>query len=100
VIRLMKNPDFQDKFMRRMAWQLKNVWTEENVVNRVNELQAMLQKDMAKECRRWGGSVNKWEEKLQALRDFAAQRTKYVLDDLQDYFNFSNQKMRDYGFEV
>lgn len=100
VIRLMKNPEFKDKFMRRMAWALKNVWTEENVVNRVNEIQAMLQPDIAKECRRWGGSVSKWEDSLQSLRSFAKNRTKYVLDDLQDYFNFSDQKMRDYGFEV
>ena len=100
VIRLMKNPEFKDKFMTRMAWVLKNVWTEENVVNRVNEIQAMLQPDIAKECKRWGSSVENWEKNLQSLRNFAAQRTPYVLEDLQDYFNFSNQKMRDYGFEV
>lgn len=100
LIRLMKNPDFKDKFMRRMAWQLENVWTEENVVNRINEIQAMLQPDMAKECKRWGGSVSSWENNLQTLRNFAAKRTKYVLDDLQDYFHFSDQKMREYGFEV
>jgi hypothetical protein len=100
AIRLMKNPEFKDKFLKRMAWQLKNVWTEEHVVNRVNEIQAMLQADMAKECKRWGGSVSSWEKSVQSLRDFAAQRTPYVLDDLQDYFNFSDQTMREYGFEV
>ena len=86
--------------MRRMAWQLENVWTEENVVNRINEIQALLQPDIAKECKRWGGSVSSWENNLQALRNFAAKRTKYVLDDLQGYFHFSDQKMREYGFEV
>ena len=100
VIRLMKNKDFKDKFMRRMAWQLKNVWTAENVANRVDEIQAMLQPDMKKECNRWGGSVSSWESNLNSLRKFAAQRTPYVLADLQDYFNFSKDKMRDYGFEV
>ena len=100
LIRMMKNPDFKDRFMKRMAWQLQNVWTEENVVNRINELQATLQADMAKECKRWGGSVSNWEKNLQSLRDFAAQRTPYVLDDLQSYFHFSDQKMREYGFEV
>ena len=82
--------------MRRMAWVLKNVWTEENVVNRVNEIQAMLQPDMKKECARWGGSVSSWEGHLKDLRKFAAKRTPYVLADLQDYFNFSKQKMRGY----
>ena len=100
IIRLMKNPEFKDKFLRRMAWVLKNVWTEENVVNRVNEIQAMLQADMKKESSRWGGSVSKWEDSLQSLRNFAAQRTPYVLEDVKDYFNLSKQQMRDYGFEV
>ena len=100
VIRLMKNPEFKDKFMTRFAWALENVWTEENVVNRVNEIQAMLQPDMAKECKRWGGSVEKWESNLKSLRDFAAKRTPYVLDDIRTHFGFSKEKMRSYGFEV
>ena len=100
VIRLMKNPEFKDKFMKRFAWVLQNVWTEENVVNRINEIQAMLQPDIAKECKRWGGSVASWEKNLQALRDFAKNRTPYVLDDIRDHFGFSKEKMRQYGFEV
>ena len=100
VIRLMKNPEFKEKFLRRMAWQLENVWTEENVVNRVNEFQALLQPDMAKECKRWGGSVSNWENNLQSLRSFAAKRNSYFLEDVQDYFNLSKQKMQEYGFEV
>ena len=86
--------------MRRMAWVLKNVWTEENVVNRINEFQTLLQPDMAKESKRWGGSVENWENNLQNLRNFAKQRTGYFLDDVQDYFNLSKQQMLDYGFEV
>ena len=83
-----------------MAWQLQNVWTEENVVNRVNEFQALLQPDIQKECKRWGGSVSSWENSLQGLRNFAKQRTGYFLDDVQDCFNLSKQTMREYGFEV
>lgn len=100
LIRLMKNKTFKETFLRRMAWVVNNVWTEENVVARVDEFQAMLQKDMAKECARWGGSVKKWESNLQDLRDFAAKRTSYFLKDVQDCFGLSKAKMRSYGFEV
>ena len=100
LIRLMKNPSFQDHFLRRTAWVVNNVWTEETVVARINEIQAMLQADMTRECRRWGGSVSSWEKNVEDLRTFASKRTAYFLDDLQSYFELSDAQMRSYGFEV
>lgn len=100
LIRLMKNKSFKDAFLRRMAWQVNNVWTEEIVTQRINEIQALLQKDMSRECARWGGSVKKWESNLQKLRDFAAKRTGYFLKDVQDYFGLTKAQMQGYGFEV
>ena len=100
LIRLMKNKNFKTKFLTRTAWVVNNVWNQEIVTARIDEIQAQIQPDMAKECARWGGSVSKWESNVQSLRSFAKNRNSYFLKDLQDYFNLSTAQMRAYGFEV
>lgn len=100
IVRMLKNQQFRQEYIARMAWQINNVWTEENVVKRIDEIAAMLAPDMAKECDRWGGSVERWEKNLQTLRNFAANRTDYVLQHIQAFFGLTDQQMRQYGFEV
>ena len=100
MVRLLKNAEFRDKFIRRFAYHLNEVWTEENVIGRIDYFQQLLQADMAKECARWGTEVDKWESNLQDLRTFATKRTDYILKYVQEFFDLTDQQMRDYGFEV
>ncbi len=100
AIRMLKNPQYQGYFIRRIAWQMNNVWTEENIIAYVDSISAQIQPDMKKECRRWNTSYAKWEESVESLRDFARNRNKYFLEDVQQYFKMSDQQMKDYGFPV
>ncbi len=100
IIKLLKNPEFRDNFIRRIAYQVNTVWNEEVVVQRIDYFQDLLQADMAKECRRWGGSVSTWEKYVENLRNFARKRNDYFIPDVQAFFGLTDQQMRDYGFEV
>ena len=100
MVRLLENPEFKDAFLRRMAWQLNNVWTEENVVAGIDYFHDLLKDDIERECKRWGPSLSDWERIVQRLRNFAAKRTGYMLDHIQDHFDLTTQQMREYGFEV
>lgn len=100
IIKLLKNPEFRDNFIRRIAYQVNTVWNEETVVARIDYFQNLLQPDMAKECRRWGGSVGSWEKYVENLRVFARKRNNYFIPDVQSFFGLTDQEMRDYGFEV
>ena len=100
VIALLQNPDFRDAFLRRMAWQVENVWNEESVTARIDQICTMLEKDIEKECTRWGSSVAEWEQNVQVMRDFAAKRNSYFIDYVQSFFDLTDRQMRDYGFEV
>lgn len=100
IVKLLKNTEFRDKFIRRIAYQVNTVWNERTVVERIDEFQALLQADMAKECDRWGGSVSSWENKIEKLRDFARKRNDYFIPDIQEFFGLNDQQMKDYGFEV
>lgn len=100
VVKLLKNTDYRDKFIKRIAYQVNTVWNEETVIARIDYFHDLLKDDMAKECARWGGSVSSWENKVEKLREFARNRNTYFIKDVQDFFGLSKQEMRNYGFEV
>ena len=100
VVKLLKNAEYRDKFIRRVAYQVNTVWNEEVVIARIDEFQALLEPDMSKECKRWSGSVSSWKGRVEKLRDFARKRNDYFIDDIKNFFGLTKQQMRDYGFEV
>ena len=100
INRLLLNPEFQDLFLRRMAWQINNVWNEQNVLARIEEYYGILKPEMDKEGARWSPSEALWEKNVQELRDFASKRNDYFLNYVQTYFGLTDRQMREYGFEV
>ena len=97
---LLENSQFKDTFLRRMAYQMNTVWNETVVTARIDDFCQLLEPEIEKECSRWGQSVTRWEENVQVLRTFAAQRNGHLLKYIQDFFGLTTQQMRDYGFEV
>jgi len=100
VNRLMVKPEFQERFLRRMAYQLNTVWNEDVVTEKIDYFQKLLEGDIEKECARWGHKVSDWKENVQILRSFAAQRSGYLIRYVQEYFGLTDAQMRTYGFEV
>lgn len=100
AVTLMENPEFRDKFLRRLAWQMNTIWTEENVIGRINEIEAMLIADMPKETDRWIGTYEEWVADVEHLRRFARERNGYMLEHIKDHFDLSDAEMRAYGFKV
>ncbi len=97
---LLKNPDFYDAFMRRMAWHLNEVWTEENVIARIDEIYSMIEYDMKKDVNRWEKSYAEWQLSVESLRQFARERSDYMPKLIANYFNISKAQMREYGFQI
>lgn len=97
---LMNNPQFKEQFLRRLAWQMNHIWTEEHVNARIDQIQAMIAPDMVKDCQRWGRSYSHWEQSVASLRTFAQSRNDYLLPYIRDYFGLSQAQMASYGFPV
>ncbi len=100
IVKLLKNPEFKKAFLSRMAWQMNTIWTEETVGARIDELVALIGRDMEKDCKRWNREYSTWQGWVQDLRDYVPKRNKYLLTCIQDYFDLSKAQMREYGFEV
>lgn len=97
---LMDNPEFRDKYLKRMAWQMNTIWTEENVIARIDEIQSLIIGDMEKECRRWRTSYDYWLDCVEDLRVFARKRNRNMLLHIQQFFELTDKQMRDYGFSI
>ncbi len=97
---LLKRPEFKEIFLRRMAWQINNVWTEENVIGRIDEIAAMIQPDLEKDCKRWNVRYGLWESSVEHLREFAQERTRYFMTHVKQYFGLTDAQMREYGFPI
>lgn len=95
---LLKNPQFQENFLRRFAWQMENIWSTENVSARANELEDQIAQDVKLDCSRWGYSYTNWQGSVDYLRKFPAQRTPKMTEFLQTYFGLTDSQMEDYGF--
>lgn len=97
---LLENADFKDAFLRRMAWQMNNIWSEETLLPWIDAFEKMIETDMVKDCDRWGRSYTVWRDDVESLRTFAKSRNAYMLDDIQSYFGLSTEQMQDYGFDL
>ena len=100
AVKLIENKDFRDKFLTRMAWQMNTIWTEENVIGRIDEIVDLIDADMTKETNRWYSSYERWTDEVELMRQFARERNKYMLQHIQEYFGLSDKEMRAYGFNV
>ena len=97
---LLKNEEFFDAFLRRMAWHLNEVWCEENVVARVDQIASAIAPDMVKDCQRWDTAYRDWERNVEDLKDFARERNKNLIPMIADYFDLTKAEMRSYGFQM
>ncbi len=95
---LLKNPEFKENFIRRMAWQIENIWSVENVTARVDEIAGMIDQDMKLDCQRWGKSYDSWRGSLRYLREFPMYRNQKLPKFAQEYFGLSDAQMKAYGF--
>lgn len=97
---LLRNPDFKEQFLRRLAWQIDYIWTEENVNARLDELLALMGTEMVRDQDRWFRHAGSWEYHMEFLRTYAAARNTKIVQFAKEYFGLTDAQMREYGFHV
>lgn len=95
---LMLNDSFRDQFLRTLAWQLNNIWTEEIITARINELESLIAHDLERDFVRWGYHPGHWQTHMANLRRFAENRRTFMITSAKDFFHLSDEQMQYYGF--
>ena len=97
---LLKNPEFKKMFLTKMAWQMNNVWTPENVAAYVEKFKGMIENDIQRDRTRWDKSYDQWVSSVESLNKFIVAREAYMLDHVKAKFSLSDSEMKSYGFKV
>lgn len=93
---LIRSEQFQKNFLERISYQLENVWNEERVLERIDEIYNDLKPEMERNQARWGLTMSHWEEQVEYLREFARIRGDYVKSTAKRFFNLTDKEMKEY----
>ena len=90
---LMKNEEFKKRYVERLAYHMKNTFTEEKVLARINEMHDKLKVDLKKDFKRWNLDFSKWEGNVEDLRKYARLRGGYIINNIEDDFKATRKLM-------
>ncbi len=77
--KLMENPKWKQDFINRMADQLNVLFSQQRMLDRINEFQAVYQPEIQQHNQKWE-NVWTWNQDIEVLRTFAYNRTEAVRD--------------------
>lgn len=100
LINLLKNKEFKQLFLKRLSYNMNNVWTDSNVLNRFNELKNLIEPEMPRNQERWSYTMSTWYNELDKLENYIKERRSYMLNSVKWYFNLSSKEMEKYFEDV
>lgn len=95
---IVKNPEFREKFMKRLSEALATTLSTENVVSRINELEEILDPEVKRDRMRWGYSYSGWKKEIQRMRNFI-ENVDYeglIVQRISGFLNMSGREVEQY----
>ncbi|MBN2092275.1 CotH kinase family protein [candidate division KSB1 bacterium] len=83
--KLLLNQSFKEQYLNRLADLLNTVFLPENVTATIDSL-AQAAPEMSAEVSRWNSTIDKWNENIEFLKNFAEKRPAIVYEQMQNYF--------------
>ncbi len=93
---LMKNEEFKTRYVERLSYNLNNIWTEEKLLNKIEELYEIYKKEMPRNCERWNISYDNWISNVERLKNYVKKRTPIMLKQTKSFFNLTDAQMQEY----
>lgn len=104
---LLKNAKWKDAFCRRMAWAIKNIYTDERVNAKIDELYAALEPEIRREREKFNqstfmggqqpavnlGSYDGFVNNVNGIRNFQAKRAAVVKANFKAELGLSDSYM-------
>jgi hypothetical protein len=85
---LMKSEQFRKIYSARLSTLLQTVFKPENSIAVLDSLYRIIKPEMEGELHRWAPDNAKWEDNVQAIRDFLMQRPAIISRQMYDYLPF------------
>lgn len=94
--KLIENNEFKQTFLERLSYQLSNVWNEQRVLTRIDEIYNSLSPEMKRNQERWGMTYNSWKDNVEILKNYTKLRRNYILTQAKSFFKLSDKEMKKY----
>lgn len=109
---LLKRPEFRDKFISRMAWQMTTVWTPENYQKHIDIFQAALSPEVQRDYEKWSAYIeennilteyypvkhSRWLTQIESMKGKIEYQYERVYNGVKKFFDLSDSQMLAYGF--
>ena len=92
----MKNQTFRKRFVERISYYLKNVFTIDNINKEFDLIYNRIKPEMKRNCLRWNYSYGDWERNAQFLKSIASSRIDQVKSATKKYFNLNQEEYDEY----
>lgn len=98
---LMKSSKFKKTYLERLSYNLKNTWSTENVLKKIDDVIEEIGKDEIKRnYSRWNKSYSEWENNVNFVRNYVKNRNKYMVSQAKSFFNLSSSDAKKYFGDV
>ena len=95
---LLKNPEFEDYFLKRVAYHLKYTFADDVVKERIEFFKNMIDAEVTREREKWGYSYKSWINSINTLVKFIdSGRRKEMIDHAVSLFKLTSAE-REYYF--
>jgi len=89
--RLLENETFRNAFANRYADLLNVHFTQERLGAVLDSLSGLIAGEMPRHVARWGRSVAEWNDAINSMRVFGANRETYMTGHVRSYLGLSQQ---------
>ena len=90
----MQNDTFKEQFVSRYRYLLDTTFRSERVISILDRLKERIAPEIPRHAARWGDShpwvfdsLDRWEENIEHIRDFANVRPGIVREQLEEMFD-------------
>ncbi len=91
---LFSSSVFRSLFVERLTYNMQNTWKLENVLARIDQLQASFEPEMARNQQRWGLSYSHWVSEVDELRQYAKDRDRYLRSQTKSFFGLTDAQIK------
>lgn len=91
-----KNETFQRALLERYSRVITTTLSDENVLRKIDDLEAEVQEELHRDRARWYLSYSSWEEALGRLKGYINGRAETSIRNLQKCLNVSDEMMAEY----
>ncbi len=92
---LSKNESFNQQLLARYAFILNNVFTEDFLLNKLNDMTREIDSEMTHHLERWNRprSRDYWQKCVDVLKEGVITRRAEAVSELQDYYDISDTEI-------